>query len=845
MKFFRIGILLWLCVGSLSVRANVNFQTLSPYGGLGYDGIKAIRQDSTGFMWIVMKEDLFRYDGYEYRSYANRLCPNDSSPVFFRGLKEDNDIIVLSSTGEYRYEEAIDSFVYVSSSLSASSSSGTEDLYFEGSPLRAKVTDKQGFEWYGTQNGLYRQDPISGQVTRLQRNDGSGLVNNSIWTLYTDRNDNLWVGTYSGGLCFLPSYSSHPFSTFKLEDLGLPQCAVSSIVQNGEHIWLGTEGAGVVELTKNGNAWKVVRAYMHRDQNPSSLAYNNVNTLLLHNNKLWIGMYLGGLDCLDLTSHRFQHYKAEDAFPRISCNHLTKLIAAGDSGMWIIYPRSKNQLSYYDWRTDSATHINIPMEESGYENKYLVDAVAGPSCLFAATGSRIYAINGMGHEMTSLGSVDGPVTSLYYQEHPDQLWIGTHKHGVIKLDIATGACCSYSSLLKYGDLTVYSISNDGETLWMGTDRGILRFNPQLDQSILFDASDNLQSPVFFPRAVHVSEDGSIYFGGNEGFSSFRVKDVVLNPKGPKALLSEHPKTHRVSYDKNTVSFTMSCTNFYKASKNRFRYRLRGITSWTEVDSDHRTITFSHLAIGNYCFEVCAANNDGIWGEVEKYEFRVCPAWWNGWWAWLIYVLVVGFIIAYFIYSSIRHRRLQNELYQAQIREQEQEKAGRAKVRFFTDVSKELKTPLLKLQSLVDARYVSYVQEMLDIMDKYADRYCIDVGRDYNKQQTEQNLDKLTRLIDERMTRHIDIDLLAHEMGMSRRKLFDFVKNNTGKSIIEYIRSYRLSTAAKLLFETNMTVLEVMDKVGIESQSYFVKSFKKEFGDTPADFIAKMSKKDAE
>lgn len=842
MKLTRVGIFLGLSVCSLSLWANISFQTLSPYGGLGYDGVKAIRQDSMGFMWIVMKEDVFRYDGYEYLSYANRLCANDTvSPIFFRGLKDDKDIILLSSAGEYRYEEEADSFVCIFSSSPANVPAKKESIY-EGSLLRAKITDKQGVEWYGTQNGLYRRDPATGQVTRFQRNDGSGLVNNSIWTLYTDHNDNLWVGTYSGGLSFLPSYSNHPFNTFKLQDLGLPQCAVSSMVQKGEHLWLGTEGAGVVELLKKGDSWKVVRTYVHGDD-ASSLAYNNVNTLLLHEDKLWIGMYLGGLDCLDLTTHRLKHFKAEDASPRISFNHLTKLIAAGDSGMWIIYPRSKNQLSYYDWYKDVATHIDIPIEEGGYENKYLVDAVAGPSCLFAAAGSSIYSIRQEGKEITTIGTVVGPVTSLYYHQPTDQLWIGTHKHGVVKLDVSKGEFSSYSSLLKYGDLTIYSMSNEAGSLWMGTDKGILRLMPDLDQSILFDATDNVQSPVFFPRSV-LTYEGDIYFGGNEGFTSFRLQDVVLNPTGPKALLSERPMSHRIDYEHNTVSFTMACTNFYKAPKNRFRYRLRGKTPWVEVDSNHRTITFSHLRAGNYCFEVCAANNDGIWGETGKYDFRICPPWWKSWWSWILYVLALGLLVTYFIYSNRRHRRLQNELYQAQVREQEQEKAGRAKVRFFTDVSTELKTPLLRLQTMVDVSQVPYVQEMLQIMDKYADRYCIDVGRDYSKQQMEQNLDKLTRLIDERMDRHIDIDMLAREMGMSRRKLFDFVKNNTGKSIIEYIRSYRLSTAAKLLFETNLTVLEVMDKVGIESQSYFVKSFKKEFGDTPADFVAKMSKKNA-
>jgi AraC-like DNA-binding protein len=178
--------------------------------------------------------------------------------------------------------------------------------------------------------------------------------------------------------------------------------------------------------------------------------------------------------------------------------------------------------------------------------------------------------------------------------------------------------------------------------------------------------------------------------------------------------------------------------------------------------------------------------------------------------------------------------------------QEIEKAGRAKVRFFTDVNKELKAPLLQLQAEVPQQQVPLVRQMLQIIDKYSDKYCIDTGKDLRAQEIDRQLDRLTQLINERMADHINIDELAREMGMSRRKLFGFVKDNTGKSIIEYIRSYRLSCAAKLLLEqNNLTTLQVMYKVGFESQSYFVKAFKQEFGDTPTDFLAKMSKKNAE
>jgi AraC-like DNA-binding protein len=52
----------------------------------------------------------------------------------------------------------------------------------------------------------------------------------------------------------------------------------------------------------------------------------------------------------------------------------------------------------------------------------------------------------------------------------------------------------------------------------------------------------------------------------------------------------------------------------------------------------------------------------------------------------------------------------------------------------------------------------------------------------------------------------------------------------------------LKRAAKILVSEDVPILEVMYRVGIQSQSYFTKAFKKEFGKTPSQFVAEISKK---
>jgi len=860
MKFLRLILLLLIVNAPWSMAYSQAsaplFQTLSPFGGLGYDGIRTIYQDSTGFIWVVMKEDVFRYDGYEYISYANRLSGTQKGNAsLFRGIDEENgQMVLITSHGEYAYNAECDSFVMVRpvSRVVELVNEQNNDKAIN----RVRLMAADGTEWLGTLNGLLYRDSNATEWNRCVREDRKGLVNNSIWSLYADSDNNLWIGTYSGGVSFYPAHAGTPFYTARLANFNLPQCAVSSFVMDGETLWLGTEGAGLLELNKKDNEWQLVHAYRHKD-GVNSLAYNNINTLLKHGSHLWIGMYIGGLDCFDLCTRTFRHFRATDNTNLVSDNHLTKLVPAGDTAMWVIYPHSKYQLSYVDLRTEQAQHINVEFAESGYEYRRFEDAVAADNGLFLATSSQLFYIGqDAKHQLYPLVFINGPVSALYFDHQTHELWVGTQKNGVSVFRFAEDSVhrtpytlhhTQYTSFLQYDNPTVYSIIRDKyQHLWMGTDKGIIRYMPSSDETTLFDVTDNLQSSTFFPRSVACAADGQLFFGGNEGFSSVYPEQVSLNPVEPRVLLSERPLQSQIGYDDNTVSFTLSCTNFYKSSKNRYRYRLVGSNQpWTETDSRHRTITYSHLPVGRYRLEVCAANNDGVWGPIYTYSFRIMPAWWNGWWAWLTYALVAGLIVYILLHLLLKHKRVHEQLLEERLRIQEMEKAERAKVRFFTDVNKEIKAPLLQLQASVDSQQLPHVQQMLQIIDKYSDKYCIDTGRDNRSREIDKHMDRLTRLIDERMADHINIDELAREMGMSRRKLFNFVKDNTGKSIIEYIRSYRLSYAAKLLLEQNLTTLQVMDRVGIDSQSYFVKAFKQEFGDTPTDFIAKMSKKNAE
>ena len=82
----------------------------------------------------------------------------------------------------------------------------------------------------------------------------------------------------------------------------------------------------------------------------------------------------------------------------------------------------------------------------------------------------------------------------------------------------------------------------------------------------------------------------------------------------------------------------------------------------------------------------------------------------------------------------------------------------------------------------------------------------------------------------------NVNQLADEMAMSRVALYRKVKQHTGMSAVDFIRSIRLEHARQLFDETDMNVSQVADQVGFATLQYFIKCFRREYGCTPNEYI---------
>lgn len=86
-----------------------------------------------------------------------------------------------------------------------------------------------------------------------------------------------------------------------------------------------------------------------------------------------------------------------------------------------------------------------------------------------------------------------------------------------------------------------------------------------------------------------------------------------------------------------------------------------------------------------------------------------------------------------------------------------------------------------------------------------------------------------------------VEELSAVVGVSKAQLYRKISSITGQSSVQFIRSIRLKRAAQLLLQDDSSVSDIMYMVGFNSQSYFSKIFKEEFGCMPREYTGNKNK----
>lgn len=587
--------------------------------------------------------------------------------------------------------------------------------------VRCFTEDSSGKIWIGTFLGLNRFDPEEG-LMKSYTSDGSAgaLSHNSIWAMICDRQGTVWVGTYFGGVnYFNPEYEIFTrYGTSDRTSDGLSSTIVGKIVEDESHdLWICTEGGGLNLLDRRTGKF---RHYRHSNES-NSLSHDNVKAVCIdpERSAVWIGTHLGGLNRLDLKTNRFTHYRFTPGNPRTIPSDIVRDIVLHDQKLIIA---TQEGVCEFDPDTGEARQLfqDPPGNLIRAVSSLLVDARG--TLWIAATGKGLYAyhfgtktLTNYRHDPDSPHSLSCDNINCIRLDGSGNLWIATSGAGLDRFRYESGdfenfdsahnglsSDCIYDIIDVDGRL--YVITNDGLSVFDRTETASVRFRN-------FRLSDG------FPlngNTICRTYDGQLFIGGTRGMISFDPDKLNISPKPYEIVFSRlivdgHPvevgdesgildrslsSTERIVLKPRYSVFGIeyATSNFVPFKDEKLVYRLEGFSDiWMPTRGQHEII-WTNLNPGTYTLVVRSADGRSDIPEA-RLGIRILPPFYRTTWAWILYVLVGLTLFCLFMRVYHNHIRLQESLRYEQQHIRDVEALNQSKLRFFTNISHEFRTPL--------------------------------------------------------------------------------------------------------------------------------------------------------
>lgn len=687
-----------------------NFEIIGA-NGLRSNLVLSIMQTKNGNIWLGTSNGVFKAIK---QSNGNIQFKNFGTSLFVQDLIEDhsgNIWIASKNNGLLKYNEK-------TQEVSKFKKEGANKIHKD---VRSLAIDISGILWLGTYEGINKVTN-EGEVLKIVNNpyDQNSLSRNTIKSVFKDAKGSIWVGAYYGGLNIWDSSNSN-FNNYSqnTNKNSLSYDVVSSIEANSNNLYFGTEGGGITVLNKNNQQ----TSYLNK-ATVKNFPSNNIKSLLLDNNQLWIGTFNAGIADYDLQYKKIVTDKLSnnlnDYLQGVGVYSIRK---ENDSILWI--GSFGNGLIRYNSNTGNYKTFVLnkgdPNSLSGNSIRTLI--ISKQSVLWVGTDRGLNRIDLkkynsgkliVKHFLSNFERVTGEDILTLFEDSIGEIWIGTKYNGLFKY---TGKTLEHITIDSSGNgvTAVHSILEDIQhNLWLSTNQGIITYNLANKKSTLYSQKDGLVSNEFNDNASLQIKD-KIYFGGPAGVSSFNPQKITGNTYAPQVILTDFkiqntPVDYRkkndileksitytqqieLNYDKSNFSISYAIPNFISSTNNQYSYRLVGLENqWTTTKNTEAAYTIQNA--GTYLFEVKGANNDGIWNTTPTtLKIIVKPAPWKSIWAFFIYALFIGLAL-YGLFRIIKSKaKLKHELELEQIEAERSKEIHTAKLQFFTNISHEFRTPL--------------------------------------------------------------------------------------------------------------------------------------------------------
>lgn len=695
-------------------------------------------EDSHKALWIFAEKGIFRKNnGQGVFETIPGIIDLDKGNIDIRNYinfaeSDDGRIWAMVGNKLYFYEEANGSFINF-------------PLIFEHKRIENVIDQIEksydGKFWLIIGAKLYKLDLQTGNIrkARLQEKGVVASSNDRVFKIMEDRSGVLWVS--SGDAAAIGRYTSRPtfqsFQTKPLENiLNIPSLYSFWEIHPGELVVPRIDGLAILEWRTG--KWK---EFPFRPQHHLAQWGRGITCFYqAPDNKVWMGTGGGGIFILDLETGNFEHLESrEEETHTLSGNRIRAIKGDQDGNIWVL--TWANGISRYNFKSNQFTRYkNIPGDSTSLSSNFVrtMHEDRAGNLWFGTRGGLNKMLKNTEVFVVYKRSDEDPHSiseNTAFSIHEDQqgnLWIGTFGGGLNKMNVKKGIFHAYTTNDGLLNNTVWGILPDDQGhLWLSTNEGLSRFNMEEETFRNFTQADGLINPEYNAFSFYRSPyTGEHFFSGVDGldvfhpdsididsivppivFTDFKIfdKSVPISQDEEKSanqgsfFIPQHiseTQSLEIPYKAKMISISFAAMHFLSPQKNKYAYQMEGFDeNWRYVGNETQA-TYTNLDPGTYNFRVKASNADGIWNE-EGTSLRIVihPPWWQTWWAYACYLLVL--VILFSIYLRYQRRRwlLNLRLAMQEQETQRLQELDKIKTQLYTNITHEFRTPLTVIEGL--------------------------------------------------------------------------------------------------------------------------------------------------
>ncbi|MDB5016642.1 MAG: hypothetical protein JWQ84_1474 [Mucilaginibacter sp.] len=523
--------------------------------------------------------------------------------------------------------------------------------------------DVFGKIWIGTlEGGINVYDPATGKTEWYgsDKKSKEKIVSNKFCCAYKSREGVIWI---------IPWQTTQIYKVSPYQP-NLPHKyigkAVTSFVEDADNtMWMVTGEGLIHELSDT--AHQMYYADKKQPKKNLSLFYIERD----QENKFWITSFHGLYQFNPKTKIFTSYHSQKNSLLSDTLNYIKK---AGPGKLWL---GTFKGLELMDTKNGTYQQLKYDKNDSTSLSNNNVQSITidKKNNLWVATANGLNKLNNKTNQFKRY--LNNVFVESLLNDSRGNLWVGTD-HGLFKYN---GNSDDFSPFDIFIAFSIGFIDEDyDKNIWLSTNNGIIKINLQNNSVNIYGQNHGVDK--LFLKLGRTLHNGQVVFGDNTGYFAFFSNRLWQNLPVPKLIISSfylanipvyptkngilnHPlsntKTINLKYNQDTFSFEFNSIDFVneKGDTHVFYSFENYDNQWHAVYLDGRA-DYYNVPPGKYIFKVKSIDIKGLVTE-KSIIINITPPWWQTFWAYTLFVLLLVGGIWIFIYfrslSIIKEKRL--------------------------------------------------------------------------------------------------------------------------------------------------------------------------------------------